>query len=202
MHTPHHLFTIRLARRLALPLTLALTLSGCGDSGGETDASTGASTAGTDATTEMSSSTGSTGASSGTTDASGTETVGATTSGTTEGSTSVGATTEEETSVGATTGFCEIILPEPLPETLEDATVGVYYEVTLSMPGVGQDEALWSTDDALPGWLTLDPDTGVLSGTPDAPGEVSFGVQGTVKDAPPDCGVLPGSRAYTLTVAP
>lgn len=138
----------------------------------------------------------------GTTDASGTETVGATTSGTTEGSTSVGATTEEETSVGATTGFCEIILPEPLPETLEDATVGVYYEVTLSMPGVGQDEALWSTDDALPGWLTLDPDTGVLSGTPDAPGEVSFGVQGTVKDAPPDCGVLPGSRAYTLTVAP
>ena len=115
--------------------------------------------------------------------------------------------------------------PAITTETLAEATVGVYYETTLTATPSDQNGTLsWSSED-LPGWLTLSGsgETATLTGTPDEAGEVTFTVKVTetipaaepeepaAQEAGPDgvtepAGesqptVLTASRTYTLTVA-
>jgi len=62
--------------------------------------------------------------------------------------------------------------------TLPEAYVNIPYHYALfASTGPGSD-FLW-TSSGLPTWLTLDPNTGALSGTPPAAGAVSFNVQAT-----------------------
>ncbi|MGC0423389.1 putative Ig domain-containing protein [Embleya sp. AB8] len=65
---------------------------------------------------------------------------------------------------------------------LPPAGVGRPYTAKLAAQG-GTAPYHWVADDPLPPGLTLDPDTGAISGTPTAPGETGFGV--TVSDNAP-----------------
>jgi hypothetical protein len=51
------------------------------------------------------------------------------------------------------------------PGTLPDAIAGRHYALALAATG-GRPPLKWSASDPLPDWLTLDPDTGRLTGTP------------------------------------
>ncbi len=176
---------------------LSLAPLACGDSTGasDTDASAGTVIETSGSTSSMTGGTSSGGSTAGSsTGASGSTTDGGT--DVTGGST----TSSTATSSGGSTGFCEGFLPPPLPETLEDGVVGEPYEVQFTMPGVEQADAVWSTDDELPAGLSLDADTGVLSGAPELAGETVFGITGYVKEPPDDCALAPGYTDYVFTV--
>lgn len=86
----------------------------------------------------------------------------------------------------------------PVIETasLPDATVGVAYTAALVADG-GSRPYRWSIlQGALPDGLTLDPETGEISGTPTTEGTASFTVQATDSNVPPKT----ASRPMTLTV--
>ncbi|MFE2866153.1 putative Ig domain-containing protein [Embleya sp. NPDC059259] len=65
---------------------------------------------------------------------------------------------------------------------LPPATVGRPYTAKLAAQG-GTAPYHWVADDPLPPGLTLDPDGGVITGTPSTPGETGFGI--TVSDNAP-----------------
>lgn len=81
------------------------------------------------------------------------------------------------------TGKC--VEREPLTivtQSLPDATVGVPYRVTLQAAG-GIPDYEWSLD-YKPEWMSVDMDSGELSGTPDAPGtDLVVGIKVTDKSA-------------------
>ncbi|MFF7243270.1 putative Ig domain-containing protein [Embleya sp. NPDC008237] len=72
-----------------------------------------------------------------------------------------------------------LVLPAAV---LPHATVGQPYTAKLAAQG-GTAPYHWVADDPLPPGLTLDPDSGVITGTPTAPGETGFGI--TVSDNAP-----------------
>ena len=76
-------------------------------------------------------------------------------------------------------GRLQITSVSPLPA----ATVGQPYKYTLtSMPGSG---VTWGSPVSLPG-ITLDPNTGILSGTPPVPGNFSFTISASATGFTPD----------------
>jgi hypothetical protein len=84
--------------------------------------------------------------------------------------------------------------------SLPAAAVGSPYSATLTAVG-GVPPYTWSIPaGTLPAGLALDPSTGVISGTPSAPGNASFTVEVTDSGSPPASAVA--SEVITLTVAP
>lgn len=78
------------------------------------------------------------------------------------------------------------------PTVLPDPVVGEPYSQTISATG-GRAPYTWAvTAGALPTGLTLDPDSGVISGVPTTAGDYNFTITATDAD---DC---PGSQAYSL----
>ncbi|MFK3648920.1 putative Ig domain-containing protein [Lysobacter enzymogenes] len=82
------------------------------------------------------------------------------------------------------------------PATLGGATVGVAYSDTFSGVGGTAPYTFAISAGALPAGLTLNTTTGALTGTPTAAGTFNFTVRAT------DANNFPGTRAYTLVVAP
>jgi hypothetical protein len=80
------------------------------------------------------------------------------------------------------------------PATLPAATADSAYSVTLSASGGSGSYTFAVTAGSLPSWLTLNGNTGVLSGTPTSTGSYSFTITAT------DAKNVTGSKAYTLTV--
>jgi uncharacterized delta-60 repeat protein len=79
------------------------------------------------------------------------------------------------------------------PASLPDATVGTAYSQTIVASGGTLTYALaLATGSTLPAGLTLNPATGVISGTPTATGNSTFTIQAT-------SGTCTGSQTYTLT---
>jgi len=82
------------------------------------------------------------------------------------------------------------------PTTLTSATANSAYSSTLSATGGSATYTFAVTTGSLPSWLTLNANTGVLSGTPTKTGLSSFTI--TATDA--NSTTLKGSKAYTLAV--
>jgi len=76
--------------------------------------------------------------------------------------------------------------------SLANGSVGVAYSQSLTVTG-GTSPYNWSAT-GLPGWLTLNPSTGVLSGTPASPGTYNFTV------AVRDSGGVVATKALSITV--
>jgi len=84
------------------------------------------------------------------------------------------------------------------PTTLPDGTVGVAYSQTLTATG-GKAPYAWAvTLGFLPAGLTLDPATGIISGTPTTVETANFTVTVTDSATTPRT----ASRAYTLVIQP
>jgi hypothetical protein len=84
-----------------------------------------------------------------------------------------------------------IITDSPLP----DWDVGVDYTATVEATGCA-DSSTWSIDSGdFPAWAYLDPDTGVITGTPDAEGTFDF----TVKV---ECGACSDTQELSITINP
>ena len=81
------------------------------------------------------------------------------------------------------------------PTTLLAGTVGVPYSRTITASGGTAPYTFTVSSGALPAALTLNPQTGSISGTPTSPGTSSFTI--TVRDV----SVGLGSQAYVLTVS-
>ena len=80
-----------------------------------------------------------------------------------------------------------IDVAEPLvitTATLPDATVGLPYRVQFNKTG-GTDPVTWSNPLTLPVGLTLDPDTGLIAGTPVTPGQPAISMRATDSATPP-----------------
>jgi Putative Ig domain len=96
-----------------------------------------------------------------------------------------------------------ITIPAPVEVTtvsLPAAVVGTPYTATLTAVG-GVPPYAWSIPaGTLPAGLTLDPSTGVITGTPSAPGNASFTVEVTDSGSPPASAVA--NEVITLSVAP
>jgi hypothetical protein len=87
------------------------------------------------------------------------------------------------------------VLPAVTTASLSDATVGGAYSVTLGATG-GTSPYTWSVlSGSLPAGLSLNPLTGVLSGTPTTAGSSSFTIAVT------DATTASSSRAFTITTA-
>jgi hypothetical protein len=85
-----------------------------------------------------------------------------------------------------------ITTTSPLPT----GTVGANYAITLAATG-GSGQYAWAVSiGALPAGLSLNPDTGVVSGQPTMAGLLHFAVKVT------DSLYLPASKAFTLTIDP
>ena len=81
------------------------------------------------------------------------------------------------------------------PATLPAATNGTAYSATVvATGGTGTGYTYAVSSGSLPPGLTLDPATGVISGTPTSAGSYPFTITAT------DSGGNTGSRAYTLAV--
>lgn len=75
--------------------------------------------------------------------------------------------------------------------TLPDGAVGVSYSATLTATG-GTDIYTWSISaGSLPDGIVLDPNTGILSGTPTSAGQASFTVEAADTANPPQTTTLP-----------
>jgi uncharacterized protein YhjY with autotransporter beta-barrel domain len=105
-----------------------------------------------------------------------------------------------DTWTGTVTETCHITIAveeiEISPETLGDGVVGETYSQTVAATG-GYTGFFYSSAD-LPAWLTLDGDTGDLSGTPPALGDFSFTVRATTRDY----NLHWAERSHTLAVLP
>jgi len=113
--------------------------------------------------------------------------------------------TDAESPPASASATESITVPAALKVTtvsLPAAAVGSPYSATLTAIG-GVPPYTWSLSPGagtLPAGLTLDPSTGVISGTPSAPGNASFTVEVTDSGSPPASAVA--SEVITLTVAP
>src|SRR5205823_4612482 len=81
------------------------------------------------------------------------------------------------------------------PPSLPEGTIGVAYSQTITANGGSQPYSFALTAGALPAGFTLDPATGVLSGTTTTAGLYNF----TISAA--DSNGCSGSRSYTLTIS-
>ena len=88
------------------------------------------------------------------------------------------------------------IATQILPAPTATGQVGVSYSYTF-VPGFGVAPYTYSTSGQLPPGLTLNPNTGVLSGTPTAPGPYSFNV--TVTDSFVQQGLALGTESLRHT---
>jgi len=111
--------------------------------------------------------------------------------------------TDTESPAASASAAESITIPAPVEVTtvsLPAAVVGTPYTATLTAAG-GVPTYTWSIPaGTLPAGLTLDPTTGVISGTPSAPANASFTVEVTDSGSPPASAVA--SEVITLTVAP
>src|SRR5262249_44492471 len=82
------------------------------------------------------------------------------------------------------------------PVLLAKATFNSAYGTTLSATGGSGIYTFAVSSGSLPAWLSLNPATGVLSGTPTSSDASTF----TIIARDPRNSVLTGSRSYTLTV--
>jgi len=89
---------------------------------------------------------------------------------------------------------------KPNPADLPSAVINVFYTQTMTGYGGEEPYTFAVTDGALPPDLTLDPVTGILSGTPTAGGSFAFKI--TVTDSTEASGGCTGSRAYIFLVCP
>ncbi len=80
------------------------------------------------------------------------------------------------------------------PATLPDGTVGTAYNQTVTASGGATPYTYAVTAGAVPGGLTLNTNTGVVSGTPIATGTFNFTISAT------DANAFTGSRAYAVNV--
>jgi hypothetical protein len=87
---------------------------------------------------------------------------------------------------------CPAIMPNP--PTLPNAVVGGSYSQTITAFGGAGPYTFQVTQGSLPPGLTLNPTTGLLSGTPTQAGPFDFEITAT------DTNECPGTRPYTLTV--
>lgn len=93
-----------------------------------------------------------------------------------------------------TVSSCPAITVNPV--TLLTGTAFTFYSQQLTQSG-GTAPINWSVSaGALPGGLSLNASTGLLSGTPTAAGMFNFTIQAL------DTNTCPGTRAYTLTIDP
>lgn len=81
------------------------------------------------------------------------------------------------------------------PATLPDSIVGVSYSQTLKADGCSG-KCVWSASGTLPPGLSLDPASGVISGTPSAAGSFQFTATAT------DTKLQTGSQTYTVKINP
>ena len=120
--------------------------------------------------------------------------------GTTDFTVTVTDTESPPASASATESITIPAAVEVSTVSLPGAVVGTPYTATLTAAG-GVPLYTWSiTAGTLPAGLTLDASTGVISGTPTAPGNASFTVEVTDSGNPPTSAVA--SAVITLTVAP
>jgi hypothetical protein len=82
------------------------------------------------------------------------------------------------------------------PESLTTGTPVSFYSETVSTSGGSGTYTYAVTSGSLPLWLTLNPNTGLLSGTPTSAGTATFTITASDSNIPG----LTGSQAYTLTV--
>ncbi len=80
------------------------------------------------------------------------------------------------------------------PTTLPPGAIGVPYSQSITATGGTAPYTFAVTSGTLPAGLSLNPATGLISGTPLQPGLFSFTIQAT------DAGGCPGARPYTLTI--
>ncbi|MEP7341034.1 MAG: putative Ig domain-containing protein, partial [Acidobacteriota bacterium] len=93
-------------------------------------------------------------------------------------------------------GACPTITVNPSNPTLTAGTVGTAYTQTFTQLN-GAGTIVWSVSaGTLPGGLTLNPGSGVLSGNPTTAGSSTFTIQAT------DANNCTGSRQYMLTINP
>jgi hypothetical protein len=93
-------------------------------------------------------------------------------------------------------GACPAITINPTNPMLPAGTMGSVYTQTFTQTG-GSGANTWSNPGGgLPGGLTLDTGTGVLSGTPTAQGTFNLTIRAT------DANQCTGERAYTLLINP
>jgi hypothetical protein len=93
------------------------------------------------------------------------------------------------------------VIPNKLavnPTILESATANSAYSTTVSGTGGSGNYTFAATSGSLPSWLSLNPSTGVLSGTPTTSGTSTFTITATDNST----AGLTGSQTYTLTVNP
>jgi hypothetical protein len=95
---------------------------------------------------------------------------------------------------GQTSGGCPAITVNPSNPALTPGAMGVAYSQPFTQSG-GNGTLTWSNPGGgLPGGLTLNTGTGVLSGTPTAQGTFNFTIRAT------DANNCMGERAYTLFI--
>jgi hypothetical protein len=80
------------------------------------------------------------------------------------------------------------------PATIPNAFAGTFYTRTFTQAGGGADP-IWSSSGTLPAGLTLNPGTGVLSGTPTTAGTATFTIRATAFNG------CFGERSYTVTIS-
>lgn len=83
----------------------------------------------------------------------------------------------------------------PLGSALQGGTLGVAYSVTIIVEGGTAPYTFAITSGALPGGLSLNGATGVISGTPTAGGTPTFQITAT------DANGITGSASFTITIA-